>query len=572
MSSLQSPARELPRNLMLGIAFGQGIALFLLWRALDNQVWPSQTPAINFPLWTLALAWPVLMLLSIETGNLRRCLQAVSLFTAVLVLLAIYIGWQATPHGEFPIGSLLFVSAVTGTIACFKGLMVCQRWIGQAPRSYEHLFRFSWRNFLVFALANLLTAGVNLILFLTGALFSQIGIDFFRDLFREDWFLFPVLAVAFGLGVLIFRRLVPVIDTITALLEGLMRLLLPLIAAVVVVFLGALPFTGLAPLWDTGSGTALLLWLNAFGLFFVNAVYQTGRNPPYPALFHRLLSPAIALLPVVSVLALYGLYLRIDEYGLTVARCWALTMFLILALFSGGYAWFIVRRRADWPLHLGRVNTAMGWVVLAVMLLVNSPLLDFRSISLASQLARVEAGEIELREFDFHFAKHELARPGYLEMQALIERFEDSDPGLVQSIREPVRRMPGWEKRHDELRERIVYRPEPFEAPAGLHEAIWRSRPGLAESHEEFVLIRIDLDTDGQPEYVLLAKERGFDGVDGWRYSLDDDAWTGERLFLSGDVPEDIDLGETLRSAEVESAVPRFRNLKIGELEFQGRS
>ena len=58
MSSSQSPARELPRNLMLGIAFGQGIALFLLWRALDNQIWPSQTPALNFPLWTFALAWP----------------------------------------------------------------------------------------------------------------------------------------------------------------------------------------------------------------------------------------------------------------------------------------------------------------------------------------------------------------------------------------------------------------------------------------------------------------------------------------------------------------------------------
>ena len=572
MSEVTPTQHQLPRELMLGIAFGQGIALFLLWRALDNQVWPSQTPAINFPLWTFALAWPVLMLLSLETGNLRRCLKAVGLFSAVLVLLAVYVGWQATPHGEFPIGSLLFVTVVTGAIACFKGLMYCQRWIGQTPLSYEHLFRFSWRNFLVFALAILLTAGVSLILFLTGALFSQIGIDFFRELFREDWFLFPVLAVAFGLGVLIFRRLVPVIDTITALLEGLMRLLLPLIAAVVVVFLGALPFTGLAPLWDTGSGTALLLWLNAFGLFFVNAVYQTGRNLPYPALFHRLLSPAIALLPIVSVLALYGLYLRIDEYGLTVARCWAFTVFLILALFSGGYAWFIVRRRADWPGHLGRVNTAMGWVVLAVMLLANSPLLDFRAISLASQWARVDAGEIELREFDFYFARHELARPGYLKMQALIDEFEDSDPGLVQSIREPVRRMPGWEKRHDALWDRMVYRPEPFAAPEGLHEAIRRSRPGPPESYEHIVLIRIDLDADGLPEYVLLATERDYDRVDAWRYSRDGDAWTGERLFLSGDVPEGIDLTEALRGAEFETVVPRFRNLKIGELEFRGRS
>ena len=46
---------------------------------------------------------------------------------------------------------------------------------------------------------------------------------------------------------LIFRHLVNLIDGITGLLEGLMRLLLPLAVAVVVIFLATLPFTGLAP-------------------------------------------------------------------------------------------------------------------------------------------------------------------------------------------------------------------------------------------------------------------------------------------------------------------------------------
>ena len=568
MYEAQPTQIQLPRNLMLGISFGQGIALFLLWRALENQVWPSQTPAINFPLWTFALFWPALMLLSMGKGDLMRSLKATGLFSAVLVLLAVYVGWQATPHGEFPIESLLFVAVVTGLIACFKGLLVCQQWIGQAQRTYEALFTYSWRNFLVVALAGAMTMGVNLILFLSAELFSAIGIDFFRELVRKDWFLFPVLSVAFGLGVLIFRRLVGVIDSITSLLEGLMRLLLPLIAAVVVFFLGALPFTGLAPLWETGNGTALLLWLNAFTLFFVNAVYQTGRGVPYPAIVHRLLSPAIALLPVVSALALYGLYLRIDEYGLTVSRCWAFTVFLILVLFSGGYAWCIVRWRTAWPRHLGQVNTVMGWVVLAVMLLVNSPVLDFRSMSLTSQLARVEAGEIELREFDFHFAKHHLARPGYLEMQALIAQFGDSDPDLVRSIREPVRRMPG-KTRHDEIWDRMVYRPEAFEAPPGLRDAIWRSRPGHPASHDQFVLVRVDLDTDGEPEYVLLAKERNYDGVHAWRYSFDSDAWHSRKLVLHTDFPEDTDLAETLRNGEIEPVIPRFRNLRIGELNFR---
>ena len=568
MSDAQSTYAQLPRNLMLGISFGQGIALFLLWRALENQVWPSQTPAINFPLWTFVLFWPALMLLSMDKVNLMRSLKATGLFSAVLVLLAVYVGWQASPHGEFPIESLLFIAIVTGLIACFKGLMVCQQWIGQAPRTYDALFTFSWRNFLVVALAGAMTMGVNLILFLAAELFSVIGIDFFHELVRKDWFLFPVLSVAFGVGVLIFRRLVGVIDSITSLLEGLMRLLLPLIAAIVVMFLGALPFTGLMPLWETGNGTALLLWLNAFTLFFVNAVYQTGRGLPYPVIVHRLLSPAIALLPVVSALALYGLYLRIDEYGLTVSRCWAATVFLILVLFSAGYAWCIVRRRTAWPRHLGRVNTVMGWVVLAVMLLVNSPVLDFRSISLTSQLARVEAGEIELREFDFHFAKHHLARPGFLEMQALIEEFKDFDPELVQSIREPVRRMPG-KTRLDEIWDRIIYRPESFEAPGGLREAIWRSGPGYPDSYDECVLVRVHLDADGEPEYVLLAKERDYDRVHAWRYSFDSDAWHSQKLVLHPDFPEGTDLAETLRNGEIEPVIPRFRNLRIGELNFR---
>ena len=76
------------------------------------------------------------------------------------------------------------------------------------------------------------------------------------------------------------------------------------------------------------------------------------------------------------------------------------------------------------------------------MLLVNSPLLDFRSISLASQFRRVDTGEIDLRDFDFHYARHHLARPAWLRMQALIDAYEHSDPELAQLIREPVPSAP----------------------------------------------------------------------------------------------------------------------------------
>ena len=582
-----------PRNLMLGLSLAQGFVLLLLWRAATNETWPSQTPIVNFPLWTFAVVWPGLLLLSLDADRPARAFRLVSLATALLMPLAAYMGWQASPAGAFPISSFLVIYVATLLVACFKALLYVQQWADQRPIGYDALFALSWRNFLVAALAASLTGGVFAILHLWGQLFSAIGIDFFRELFARDWFLFPVLAVAFGLGALNFRRLVNLIDGITGLLEGLMRLLLPLSVAVVVLFLAALPFTGLRPLWSTGNGTALLLWLNACVLFLANAVYQTGRSAPYPPVVHRVLYPGIALLPLLSALALYGLHLRIDQYGWSVERCWALTVCVLLAAFSAGYTWCIVRRRGDWPRSLGGVNKILGWVVLAAMLLVNSPLLDFRSISLASQLRRVDTGEIELRDFDFLYARDHLARPAWLKMRALIEAHEHSDPELVRLIREPVPPRPRG-GRSEAVWERMAYRPEPFEVPAGVREVLdrffvdpyFRQGPLSAESgvhyllpdlrwdsHEyhDPLLVRADLHGDGAPEYVLLvgARERGhLFGLCVYRDAAGE--WRGLVLAVRDPLPEGESLAPLLRSGEIEAVTPAFRDLRIGGVVLGG--
>ena len=586
---MSGPAvRHLPRNFMFVLSLAQGAALLFLWRAAAEGTWPSRTPVVNFPLWTFAVAWPGLLLLGLEAGNKARFLKLASLFCAVLTSLAAYVGWQATPAGEFPIESLVGICVATMLIACFKALMYLQQWAGGRPTDYGALFACSWRNFLVAGMAAAMTIGVFAVLHLWGALFSAIGIDFFQDLFSRDWVLFPVLACAFGLGVLIFRRLADLIDGITGLLGGMMRLLLPLAVAVVMIFLAALPFTGLAPLWETGSGTELLLWLNALVLFFVNAVYQTGRDAPYPPVVHRVLCPGIALLPVLSVLALYGLSLRVGQYGWSVERCWALTVCALLATFSTGYAWCIVRRRGGWPQSLGRVNKTLGWVVLALMLLVNSPLLDFRSISLASQLGRVDAGEIDLRDFDFHYARHHLARPAWLKMQAFIDAYEHTDPALAQLVREPV--PPA--STADDPWKRVVYRPERFEVPAGVRAVVSRffadphSRdfmpegsgvhyvlPHVSSPHGDYhdpVLVRVDMNGDGEPEYVLIAGDRERDYAAGLCIYRDGGGWSSFVLAMREPLPEEADLAQILRNGAITTTAPAFRDLRIGTLVLGG--
>ena len=560
-----SDSSTLPRVLMLSIAVVQGLLLFALYKAFDADVWPSESPLWSFPLWTLAVAIPVLLLLSLERGNEQRVAIMAAGFGTVLALLAVYTGWQAEPFGEFPVFSVSGAFACSISIACFKALMYLQQRAAQQPMSYQVLFTYSWRNFLVLTLAALFVLTFWMILALWAGLFEVIEIDFFANLFEKDWFLFPVLGFAHGLGVIIFRELTRVIDNITRLLQGLIKLLLPLVVFLAVIFLLALPFTGLDVLWASGSGTALLLWLTAIILFYTNAVYQDGRDAkPYPAIVHRLIYFGMFALPFLCALSFYGLLLRLLQYGWTVERCWGFVVWLVLALFSAGYVWGIIKRRAEWPQALAQVNRIMGLVVLALMLFANSPLLDFRKISLSSQLARVDSGEIPLEEFDFYYAHRFLARPGYLALEQMKADVGDSNPGLLEMIEnpQPIRTAAGRQN-VGKFWEQLVYRPAPFEVPLELKAKMENN--ALATYPGEALMIEIDLNDDGQNEYAVVRTQRR-EIIHAIYFYLTDDGWQQGRLDFSGQDLMETNVTKALKEGEIRLQRPQFDDLIVGDV------
>ncbi|HNP37822.1 MAG TPA: DUF4153 domain-containing protein [Woeseiaceae bacterium] len=554
----------LPRRLMLVIAAGQGLALLLLYKANETGAWPSEFPLWSYPLWTLALAVPVLLLLTLERGNEFRVTKLVGIFALVLVLAAAYVGFQARPFDEFPIGSLTGIFACTIALACFKALMYLQQRAAGLPMSYEVLFRNSWRNFLVLALAVIFAGVFWLILNLWSELFHVIGIDFFKHLFGKDWFLFPVLGLAHGVGIIMFRNLTRVIDSIARLLQGLIKLLLPLVVLIAAGFLVTLPFVGLDALWSTGHGTAMLLWLLALILFFTNAVYQDGGgDSPYPMAIHRMLYVGLLVTPFISALSLYGLVLRVEQYGLSIERCWALVTWLVFTLFAVGYVVGILRKRDHWTRELARVNTGMGLVVLAIMLLANSPLLDFRKITLASQLERVESGEIRLQDFDFWYAHKQLARPGYLALAKMKEQVADSDPDLLDRIENPELWYYRDKQTMTEWWQRVVFRPSGLEVPDELRELIWRDS-GMSAALDP-VLIQADLNEDGQDEYALIllagthisTAKIYYKGVAGWTST-----WAN---VSDPNAYKQRDAG-VIRDGRISLEQAQFKNLRIGDV------
>ncbi|MCY3813006.1 MAG: DUF4153 domain-containing protein [Gammaproteobacteria bacterium] len=565
----------------------QALVLAGIGVLLDLDLWPSGSPAVLLPTLTVAYAWPTVSLFTSEPGIVRRGIAFGGASAVVLAGLASYVGWQAMPVGQFDVEALQAVYVITLLVTGFIALAYLKLIVAGEPIRYPALFAHAWRNLLVAALAAALLGGSAILLVLWAALFATLGVDVLAETFQKPWFVLPAAAVAFGTGVLVFRPRQRLIDSIVGLLENLARYLLPMVLAIIVVFLLTLPFVSLQALWDTGNGSLILIALNAIAVVLAIVAHRPEAEQPYPALVQAPVTLAIAFLPIVSALALLGIGIRVDQYGWTVARAWAFTGAAVLALFSLGYTWSIVRHRRNWPDGMARVNVAMGWVMLAILLLINTPVLDFRAISTRSQIARVESGEIQPIEFDFRYAGAMLARPGYFAAQRLIEQLgfdplaDGAPKGLVMRRADDAVDA-GMAALRDEFWAEVYYRDGPFAVPDGVRNAI----DGVlhpSDRIEHPTLARVELDGDSTlPEYLLLAVRR-FDvpaiqdrparmHYSPTAYAIVDEGQGWELVGLSrssGQLPADAEsLAEILRDAPIERLAPRYDDFRIGEALF----
>jgi hypothetical protein len=568
---LKTPEKgSIPKLLLLVIAFIQGLMLLAIYRALETHSWPWQQPVYLYPLLSLALVTPTLCLLSFIQGQILYSTKWIALFTLCLLAVAGYTGWQLEPGDKIKSNSVYFVFCLTILIASFKALMyIQQRGSGQAI-SYSALFRYSWRNFLVLALSLLFTLIFWGILYLCGALFKVVGIDFIATLIVHDWFYIPVLTLVHGFGVLIFRNLAHIIDTIAKILQVLMKFLLPVLLLVAIAFLVTLPFTGLQSLWGAGKGSGLILWLQVLVLFFVNAVYQDESHIlPYPRIVHRAIYCGIALLSIYSLIAFYGLYVRISQYGLSVERCWALLLWLLLFLFTAGYSWGIIRKRDLWIEQLSVVNIRMGLLVLALMLLVNSPVLDFRKISLANQIQRFESGITTIKTLDVNYISRNLARGGYLALQSLRTQYESAHPEFAERIDNALNqngRTPEKAKLTlEDFSKSIIKFPENLQIPEPLLDTLYAKEGGHNRYSNKRHIVQSDLNNDGIDEYVFVITYEGW-----WRakmWTLIGNKWTSQTMNYNK-LDENVDLTRLLKEYGAEEMEPKWQRLKIGDIIF----
>ncbi|WP_165735518.1 DUF4153 domain-containing protein [Pseudoalteromonas sp. C8] len=566
---------QLPKSFIIILAVLQAVALTLLYSSIENNVWPATSPTWLVSLITFSMSFPLLMLMTVNKNNIKTSLLLILPFSLLLSLLGAYVGFQQEPQEYVSNNTLMSVFIFTSLIAGFKGLMYIQQFGSSENVSYSRLFKLSWRNFIIFGECWLFVLIFWGILNLGAALFDILDIKFFSELLRNEWFWIPTLTLAFAFASVIFRKLLNIEDNIAFLLQTLIKFLLPVLSVISLGFLATLPFTGLNKLWETGSGSLLVMWLQVLTLFFVNTVYKDDSSVrPYHMLLHRLVFISVALLPVYSVISAYGIYLRVEQHGLTVDRCWGILIWFLLACFSFSYLVGIITKRDNWLEPLSKINIVMGWVVLVSMLAVNSPLLNFQSLSTNSQIARLDADKVTIEKFDYYYFEHSLGRQGYLAMQLLKQKIETSHPEQYAIIdRMYVNNEFALTLEHtvDDFIERSVFWPSRALIPQGLIEAVFSEqhfydRNSLKE--HTYYFIGMDLNKDDELDFIVIDESN--ENISAYFWLFDMGKWRSR--YMNVENPEEIRfLKNMIDNNELSLVEPEYSNLKIGDVVFKVR-
>ena len=581
----------LPRNeraFIVLLAVLQGGLMYLAQKGHDAGWWPFAELAGRVCWYTLVLAVPTMMALSVVRLRDARFWQHAIGATVVFAVLAAWASWNATGGPGIKAGSVLGPFGASLAVGLFVALpwLQCRLAHGHWRAPYPCLFEHAWQNTLTLALAALFTGICWLVLWLWGALFALVKIDFFRELFREDAFIYLATGAMAGLGVLIGRTQHRAVQVARQILFAIFTGLLPLLAFIAVLFVASLPFTGLAPLWEMRSAASTLVAVVALLVAFTNSVLQDGQGErPYPGWLRRLVDAGLVLLPVYALLALYALWLRIHQYGWTTERFWAVLLAVVVCGYAFGYAWATLRNRSGWLGAIRPVNRVMSLVVVALAILANTPLLDAQRIAVASQLQRLADGRIDAEDFDLAWLRHDSGRRGYEATLALRDHAAwAGNAERLGELERVIARTNRWgAPRNDDaarsvrdvaqLRAQVQLADGAIAPGEDWWEALATERPGRNEcagAADDCILLTPDLDGDGAADPLLCTLGDGY-GARCALFARDDAGEWGITAHLQmwpPGTPEQAwrrALRRDLLAGRVQAVPQRWPDLRIGD-------
>lgn len=426
------------------------------------------------------------------------------------------------------------------------------------PAFWHAFYRRCWDNGLTMLMVGIAVGLFWLIMLLWAKLFQMINIElFYKAFFETGWFFAVTTGVIASAIVLLARSQEKKVKAVQNLLTLVASGFLPLISLLVLLFLLALPFVGLSTLSHRISAAGLLNCLALVSLMLIVVVWHPDRAQlHYPAALRYLVSAAIVVLPVYGFIAAWALWLRIDQYGWTPERLYGVMVTGITVIWSLGYCASLLFSRQE-PLRLqGKVTPTVFLLVLALLVLLRTPLLDVSKISVDDQMARYQAGTITADQVSLSLFS-QAGEPGRKALIALQkdEKFM-ADPQRKRSLTMLLtpRGQANAVLDKAELKGMIAVAPGMPLPDDGFWKALGAdnySAQGCLVTKDECLLVAQDLNGDGKPEWILFQFTENNAGV----YSRDEQGvW--KRVGYSRQWPKALTKAEVLRALDQKKVMP----------------
>lgn len=344
-----------------------------------------------------------------ELGLRRALVQALALAAVTAALAGLEALSFADAREMFETGHVLVALAVVA----FLPVPFLIAWgLGGAAgwRDYRVLFIESWNIVVRYLAAWLFVGVVFVVLWLLAVLLDIVGVTLLSDLLDTPLAVWLIVGGVLGLALSVVTEMPDMVSPY--LLLRLLRLLLPLVLVVEVIFVLALPLRGLTHLFGQLSTASILLSTALASIALVSiAVDQDDVEAAHgPATVWSARGLAL-LLPVLAGLAVWAIALRVQEYGWTPGRVMAATGAGVVSGYGLLYAATVLTGR-HWMGWLRRANVAMALGVIALGVLWLSPLISPEALATRSQLARYAQGRLPAAQVPLWELAHDWGNAG----------------------------------------------------------------------------------------------------------------------------------------------------------------
>lgn len=444
-----------------------------------------------------------------------------------------------------------------------------QRRLETAPTDafYRDFNDKNWHNALTFLLVFVSNGLFWLVLFLWTELFKLIGISFFdRLFFNSDWFISVAIGVVSASAAVLARMQVRLILALQNLLTLIATGLLPLMAALALLFIGILPFVGLEAVSARISAAGLLTTLALLLLLLVTVVWHPQRQKlPYFSPLRGMIHLAVIIAPAYPVLAGWALWLRIAQYGWSPERLYGVLITIVALVWTVGFCLSVLFYRRDPQRLQAHITPTTGLLALIFLVLVHTPVLDPWRISVESHMARYQDGRINADQVSLYMLSN-TGRKGREAMQMLQNDPQfNSNPKRQREINGLLSGNAGEAGKMTAamLEKQIQLAPGMARPDKALWQAMLSNQyrfESCDSAQSNCLLMPLDLNSDGKPEAVLFQfTDRTIVAYTktntGWRIA--GDAWK---------MPEALtreELDRALRQRKVKSVVKPWADIEI---------